>query len=49
MRARLEPSSHPDAGHGLHTLAQGRIERILMDRLQRYGVEPGYSFYPHTP
>jgi len=40
-RARLEPGSHPDAGHGLHTLAQGRIERILMARLRDdHGIEP---------
>lgn len=40
VRARLKPSSHPDAGHGLHTLAQGRIERIVMARLRDHGIEP---------
>ena len=42
-RVRLEPNAHPDAGHGLRTLAQGRIERILIAQLRRHGVEPEWG------
>ena len=42
-RVRLEPNAHPDAGHGLHMLAQGRVERILLAELQRHGVEPEWA------
>jgi 2-polyprenyl-6-methoxyphenol hydroxylase-like FAD-dependent oxidoreductase len=42
-RVRLEPNAHPDAGHGLHTLAQGRIERILIAELERRCVTPEWG------
>lgn len=42
-RVRLEPNAHPEAGHGLHTLAQGRIELILLAELQRHGVTPEWG------